>query len=87
MNKCSLNEYDSLKNVFSSLSHKKRIIINSKIIRYLSIPYSKFPRNDGLLSEHFKTFECCVTVKPVCIDHLYNKILPSGAHLGGQVSH
>ena len=32
MNKCSINEYDRFKNVFSSINHKKRKMTNSKII-------------------------------------------------------
>ena len=43
MNKCSMNEYDSFKNVFSSINHKKRKMSNSKIILHIKNFATHFP--------------------------------------------
>ena len=43
MNKCSLNEYESFENVFSSINHKERKISNSKIILRIKKLYRTFP--------------------------------------------
>ena len=57
MNKCSLNEFDSFQNVFSSINHKneKWKISNSKIILCIKNLPDIFPRTP-LTSQFFQCY-------------------------------
>ena len=43
INKCNMNEYDSFKNVFSSIDHKERKMRNAKIIHHIKNCIAHFP--------------------------------------------